>query len=814
MMIVAIPLLNAKPGLANALDPTIKPIHAKESSSRHLVVEQHAQAAEIARITDIQVVPTDQGVDLVLETAQATALTGTLVTEGNQLVVTIPDAQLESGTFVQDDPIEGIVKVEAIAPTANQVQIRITGIETAPTGQIVSNQNGLILSITPPSTAVAIEPIRVVVTAEKQPDTLQNVPISLTAFTAEDIEDADITSLEQVAGSTPNFTAYTPGRNFLLYSVRGLSNFNFLSRDPVAFYIDDVPYDYTGFLDLDLADLEQIEVLRGPQSTLYGRNAEAGVVNIVTRKPTNEPEYGAVVSFGNFNNPDVRLSFSGPIDDDTLFFRLSGNLDRRDGYVYNTLTEAGLDSESGASGRLQLLWTPAENWEVSLNTSVDTYQDGTPPISRLDLDQDPSETDSDVIGFNNLETNSQSLKVVYEDPSWRFTSITARRFSDQEFENDSDGTRLDQLSQFVAIDSTVLSQELRLQSTDTTSPFTWLLGGYYEHRDFNVGEEGFRIGTDFGGPSISVTRAEIDEDTYAIFGQASYRPIDALTLTAGLRYEVFNSTLVEATSESLLGVASFEDEHNNGDEFIPRFAIEYQITPQVMIYGSIARGYRAQGVNFRATTPEQLFFNAERSWNYEVGLRSSWLDDRLTANLTFFHNPIEDYQVPSTDPATGLFGFVDNAEVTINGIEAELRATPIDGLVLSAGFGYLDATYTDYEDPNLGDFDGNNLPYSPDYTFNVAAQYRSPNGIFGRLEVQGFGTTFFNDDNSLDQSPYILVNGRLGYEFDDNQGVYLFANNIFDYRPLTTAASFFGGSLVTATYGAPATYGIQYRARF
>ncbi|MEM9004451.1 MAG: TonB-dependent receptor, partial [Cyanobacteria bacterium P01_F01_bin.86] len=718
------------------------------------------------------------------------------------------------GTFVQDDPIEGIVKVEAIAPTANQVQIRITGIETAPTGQIVSNQNGLILSITPPSTAVAIEPIRVVVTAEKQPDTLQNVPISLTAFTAEDIEDADITSLEQVAGSTPNFTAYTPGRNFLLYSVRGLSNFNFLSRDPVAFYIDDVPYDYTGFLDLDLADLEQIEVLRGPQSTLYGRNAEAGVVNIVTRKPTNEPEYGAVVSFGNFNNPDVRLSFSGPIDDDTLFFRLSGNLDRRDGYVYNTLTEAGLDSESGASGRLQLLWTPAENWEVSLNTSVDTYQDGTPPISRLDLDQDPSETDSDVIGFNNLETNSQSLKVVYEDPSWRFTSITARRFSDQEFENDSDGTRLDQLSQFVAIDSTVLSQELRLQSTDTTSPFTWLLGGYYEHRDFNVGEEGFRIGTDFGGPSISVTRAEIDEDTYAIFGQASYRPIDALTLTAGLRYEVFNSTLVEATSESLLGVASFEDEHNNGDEFIPRFAIEYQITPQVMIYGSIARGYRAQGVNFRATTPEQLFFNAERSWNYEVGLRSSWLDDRLTANLTFFHNPIEDYQVPSTDPATGLFGFVDNAEVTINGIEAELRATPIDGLVLSAGFGYLDATYTDYEDPNLGDFDGNNLPYSPDYTFNVAAQYRSPNGIFGRLEVQGFGTTFFNDDNSLDQSPYILVNGRLGYEFDDNQGVYLFANNIFDYRPLTTAASFFGGSLVTATYGAPATYGIQYRARF
>ncbi|MEM9806086.1 MAG: Plug domain-containing protein [Cyanobacteria bacterium P01_D01_bin.56] len=129
------------------------------------------------------------------------------------------------------------------------------------------------------------ETLRIVVTAEKRPDTVQDIPISITAFTQEDIEDADITSFEDIAGATPNFTAYTPGRNFLLYSVRGLSNFNFLSRDPVAFYIDDVPYDYTGFLDLDLTDLERVEVLRGPQSTLYGRNAEAGVVNVVPANP-------------------------------------------------------------------------------------------------------------------------------------------------------------------------------------------------------------------------------------------------------------------------------------------------------------------------------------------------------------------------------------------------------------------------------------------------------------------------------------------------------------------------------------------------
>ncbi|MBE9062515.1 TonB-dependent receptor [cf. Phormidesmis sp. LEGE 11477] len=247
---------------------------------------------------------------------------------------------------------------------------------------------------------------------------------------------------------------------------------------------------------------------------------------------------------------------------------------------------------------------------------------------------------------------------------------------------------------------------------------------------------------------------------------------------------------------------------------MPRFALEYDATPDIMLYGSASRGYRAQGVNFRATVPEQLFFNEERSWNYEAGIRTSFFQDRLTANLSIFHNPIRDFQVPSTDPATGFFGFVDNADVTINGLEFELRARPVDGLDLTAGLGLIDATYTDYVDPNLGDFTGNRLTYSPDYTLNLAAQYRSGDGLFGRLELQGFGTTFFDDSNTLRQSPFVLVNARAGYEFNERNGFYLFADNLFDFRPFTTQASFFGGSLVTATYGAPASFGVQYRMEF
>ncbi|MEM8807168.1 MAG: TonB-dependent receptor, partial [Cyanobacteria bacterium P01_G01_bin.38] len=783
---------------------------------------QAISQATPAEIVDVQIIEFEDGIDVILETSEGQLSQPVTSAEGNTFTADIPNAVLAGDTFQAENPAAGFALVEVAQLDDQLVRISIVGTEILPDTDIAITQQGLTLSA---FDTVAGEPgalgepadaeaIRILVTAEKQPDDIQDIPISITALTAEEIEDSDITSLEQIAGATPNFTAYTPGRNFILYSVRGLSNFNFLSRDPVAFYIDDVPYDYTGFLDLELTDLERVEVLRGPQSTLYGRNAEAGVVNIVTRRPTNVPEYGFTSAIGNFSSPDLRASASGPLITDKLFYRLSGDFKQRDGFLVNTVTDEDVDFESGGGGRAQLLWAPSENWEVLLNASIDSYRDGTPPISRPDLGQDPSETDINAIGFNNLDTDSQSLRVAYENPSLRFTSITARRFSDQEFENDSDGTSLDQLEQFVSIDSTVFSQEFRLQSPNDEGAFSWLAGAYYEHRDFNVNEEGFRIGADFGGPSESVTQAEINEDTYAVFGQASYRPFDDLTFTAGLRYEFFDSTLDNSETSSLLGVATFDDESNDGDELIPRVAVEYQISPNVMAYGSISRGYRAQGVNFRATVPEQLFFDAEKSWNYEVGLRSSWLNDRLIANLTLFHNPITDYQVPSTDPATGLFGFVDNAGVTINGLEAELRARPIDGLDLIAGFGLLDAEYTDYEDPILGNFDGNTLPYSPEYTFNLAAQYRSLDGIFGRVEVQGFGTTFFNDDNSLRQTPYALVNARLGYEFNEDQGIYVFANNIFDFRPFTTKASFFGGSLITATYGAPATFGIQYRTRF
>ncbi|MEM9007934.1 MAG: TonB-dependent receptor [Cyanobacteria bacterium P01_F01_bin.86] len=461
------------------------------------------------------------------------------------------------------------------------------------------------------------------------------------------------------------------------------------------------------------------------------------------------------------------------------------------------------------------MWTPHEDWEILFNASYDRYDsDG---VVLAAIDDDPFDVAQDVNGSSDLTTNTQSLKVTHSGEPIRFTSITTRRFSNQDLLTDPDQSSL-RTGQFTLdLTSKVFSQEFRLQSPETASEWQWLTGAYYESRSFNTERDGLTFGEDalFGVPGVSSLRfADIDENLFAVFGQASYQSTEALTLTAGLRYETINSTL--DSFERILTIpglpprtlVSFDDVEQDDDIFLPRATVEYRFKPNIMAYGSIARGYRPSGVNFRPDNAGTLTFAGERSWNFELGFKSSWLDDRLGINFAAFYNPVGDYQVVSFDSTSFVPIAIVNADARIAGFELEARATPIDGFDITAGFGLADAHFTDF--PGRPDRDDNALPFAPEFTYNVGLQYRSPSGIFGQLELAGLGRTFFNEDNTLKQDPYAIVNARLGYEFDQ-YGIYLFANNLFDTEYLTLA------SPVTANpaglYGPPATFGVQFRAK-
>jgi len=769
-------------------------------------------------ITGVQISTTDQGLNVVLETDGNKVLTGTTSTEENNLIIDIPNARLqlpESNEFRQENPIEGINSIIITTGDTNSVRVTVSGIDAPPTGQLLDSQQGLTISLTPLSPDVEI-----VVTAEKRPENPQKVPISLTILTQQQIEDADVRSLRDVAALTPNFFTSLGDRSFNFQTIRGLGNSNYLVRDAISFYLDDVPYENIHqFLPGELFDLERVEVLRGPQGTLYGRSSQAGVINIISRPPSNTLEFNVGGGYGNYNQGQAQLSLSDAIIKDELAYRLSFAYNGRDGFTKNTLLDEDANGQLSLYGRGNILWKPSKELSISFNTNVASNQDGDNTFVPI-TQSNPFESQSNIPGSLDVSINAQSLKLAYEGEALNITSITARNDTNLNYQQDTDYTADDLLRSSSRIPSTIWSQEIRLQSPNTAEEFQWLVGGYYQSRSLDlklsteytpaVAALGFPVGTDR-------TDARFDQDTYAIFGQIDFQVIDKVILTAGLRYEKFRDELNRTTSfeDPILGEVPtgtpLNDSVTDGDILLPRFALQYRVTPAVTFYGTVARGYKPGTQNYASQNLSTLVVNPENMWSYELGVKSSWLDNRLTANLALFWSNVDDYQILITD-GTGLSTFIANGGVQTSGVELELAAKPLEGLDLVAGFGYTDATFTQYTNPFIGEnFNGNKLTYAPEFTFNVAVQYRHPTGFFGRVDLQGIGTYFFDDANRLKQDPFALVNTRLGYEWDKG-GLYFYINNLFDTEYITTAFSGFFADL--ASYGDRRTFGFQVRLNF
>ncbi len=780
---------------------------------------QAAPATNIVRVTGVRLNQTQSGLEVILETAGGEPLQGSTSTQENSLIVEIPNAQLQltDGQFRRENPVPEIAAVDVTALNANTVRVVVTGIDGVPEGVIVQRQSGLVLSVT----SVAESPeVEVFVTAQKTPQNPQNVPISLTVLQRQELEDAQVESIRGIAVNTPNFFSRTGDRAFGFQSIRGLGNSNFLTRDAISFYLDDVPIEYAHqFLPGELFDLERVEVLRGPQGTLYGRSSQAGVVNIVSRPPTDFPEIRIGGGYGNFNQRRVQLSVSNSIVPDQLAFRIAGAYRARDGFTRDTNLGEDANAQSALAGRVNLLWTPSSEWNISFNTNVATNRDG--DISFVPItQQDPFTTARNVPGSFDSSINTQSLRVAYEGSNFRFTSISARNYSEASYRNDIDNSLIDLQRNLFEVNSTIWSQELRLQSPDIADRFQWLVGSYFQSRSFNIDPSA--TDTTPIGTSVlrlptgrSETIAEFDQTTYAVFGQVEFNPIDPLTLTAGLRYEKNWDDLMRdrfftrpdgtIISQSLLPTNS----EVSDDVVLPKVAATYRLSPNLAVYGSIARGSKPSTQNFRATDPNLLALRPERSWSYEVGAKSSWFEDLLVANFAAYWTNVSDYQVLIANQ-TRVFQDIANAEVKTNGIELELRAKPITGVELIAGVGTTNARFTNYTNPLTGqNLTGNKLTYAPGYTYNLAAQYRR-NSIFGRLELQSYGTTFFNDTNTFQQDPYTLVNVRVGYE-QPNYGIYFFVNNLFDKRYFNGV---FQGAEPLANYGELRLFGFQVQANF
>jgi iron complex outermembrane receptor protein len=505
---------------------------------------------------------------------------------------------------------------------------------------------------------------------------------------------------------------------------------------------------------------------------LYGKNTEAGVINIITKLPDNEFRGKISGELGEDNKRQAVMNLSGPIIKDNLYLGVAGRYYEKDGYITHAVTGETVDDRQRWSGRVHARWTPGDDLDISFIASRFQYDDGQINMGFTEHGyamygvpaNEDRQVSSNIEGKNDSSDESLALKAAYNiSDAITLTSTTTYREYNDQLEMDWDLSSMtlshsdkdDVYSKF--------SQELRIDSK--SDRLNWLFGLYYDDDDIDT-----YMVFDSDYPSMAyINDRNIYSTSYAAFAHLSYLLTDKFNILAGIRYEKSEFKHEERIYNTTTDTS--------WDDITPKIAFQYRFTPSLMGYASVSKGYRTGGFNMYATDPQYFSYEPEYLWSYEAGFKNTFLDNRISLNGALYYMDISDMQV--TQAISPAEVFVTNAaEATSIGGELELTARITNGLSIMAGLGYTHIEFDKFEDA-LGNYEGNTVPFAPDYTFNIGAQYRHPIGFYARADWVGYGETYFDKENNYSRDPYQLVNAKIGYEAD-NVDVYLYAKNLFD----------------------------------
>ncbi|MEQ8263341.1 TonB-dependent receptor [Pseudohaliea sp.] len=668
----------------------------------------------------------------------------------------------------------------------------------------------------------------VLVTAQKREQRLQDVPMSLSAFTAKDIVESGMVGVQDLAQMTPGLVfAETIGRQTTVPVIRGIAPFGF--GDPTVVMMID---GYTnGFNrsgnNASLVDLERIEILRGPQPTLYGRNAIGGVINYISKKPGDEFRASFRGDAGTRGTYLAQGSVSGPLVEDVLAGGLALGYREFGGFMDNVVTgENDVNEEKDINARATLRFTPGDRLTVDLTADYNEADDaaGDPshvppaffppdPLSLIAVGQgafDFNDFDrtisQDVLGGFDREESTIVLNASYDFGWAELTSITGT--SSQETSIRTDVTRLPGPSPFgeyfdVAIDNDSWSEELRLASTGDGA-LTWLVGAFYfeNQRD--------RLLTFDGNFTIQDTTGEVTN--WALFANVEYALSERWSVIAGLRYDE-EERKEKDNFQALEADSKFE-------EWLPSLSVSYKPSETMHYYATISRGYHAGGPN---SFPSIAFgapatYDPEYVTNYEVGAKGFLLDGKMSFEAALFYMDWEDQQIQNS--FNELVGFIENAggsEVT--GLEFSAQYAPVDALELSLSFSVLDAEYTEFLSPLQAapfglspDLSGNDMIQAPDFSGNLSAQYTLPLGdgwdMRLRADVNHVGERAFDTTNLLIADAYTTLDLYAGVR-SDRLELGVFANNATDEDFLVGGILASVGFPPLLTVGDPSVFGLR-----
>jgi len=636
----------------------------------------------------------------------------------------------------------------------------------------------------------------VTVTAQKSEEDVQKVPISIDVYDELKIKDYSISSLEDIGKFTPNLMFFNTGQQGLTSpSIRGIAASVASYSTPVSLYVDGVPtMSSFGFAD-GLEDIERIEVLKGPQGTLYGKNSEAGVINIITKKPNNETRGKIFTTLGSDGKKEFGVNLSGAIVEDKLYMSASYKHNEKDGFIKHSETGEYINYKESDYGKVNLRYTPTDNLDISLIASKSENDNGA-------LDWAKSGQNDNIIIASNLKGSSTptietiSLNVDYDiDNKTKLKSITTKRIHNDKAIVDNDISALTLRHFYRDYEFDTLSQEIRLEK-DILG--TKIVTGVYldeEKDDLSLIRK-----TTMDPTGANSHPQKLSSKTMSLFVNVIHPINDQWTFTTGIRYDKEEKDIkVEGTNISL---------DNEWENISPKVSLQYEINKESMTYATVAKGYRSGGFNPYASTSNRESYNEESLVSYELGYKAMFLNNRVKFNSAIYYMDIDDMQVQEM-PTPGIVYMVNAASATSKGIEFDIEAMINDEISLFTSAGYNKTTFDKFED-NLGNYSGNYNPYAPKYNFNIGIQYRSASGFYTRADINGYGKTYFDSANTYSQDAYELVDTKVGFEADDYD-IYLYAKNIFDKEHHATNAYFNG---TTTIYNEGREVGISLTYRF
>lgn len=688
-----------------------------------------------------------------------------------------------------------------------------------------------------PSTEMEV----MVVTADFRSSSLEKMPSSITVIDSQKIQDESAQHFEDLLNSIANFNWSGGSSRPKYFQIRGVGEqeqYQGAPNSSVGYIIDDIDLSGIGMVS-SMYDLQQVEVLRGPQGTRYGANALAGLIYLKSNDPTDVFEHGGEVSLGDDDLRTFSGFSSGPLTDSgKLLYRVSMQQHQQNGYHDNLYL--GRDDTNGRdefSGRAKLRWYATDDLQFDLTVLHADFDNGYDVWS---LTNSPTQTTSDQPGVDSQRTTGAGFKATYSGAeNFELTSLTSFANTDHHYSYDGDWANSEYWASKQCNDDNgnlapcqydyfwdktgqrkTASQEFRLSSTEQGRIFAestdWLLGVYA----MNLKEDN-QLYSEYNASPDEVLDSEYEATNYALFGQLDTDLGSNYALSVGLRLERRNSHYSDTNNDNFDPSETMWGGH---------IAVSKVLNDSHNAYVRVARGYKAGGFNM--TLPVELNdkkeFSTETLYNYEIGLKSHWLAGLIDTNLALFYMDRQDQQVAASqqdpDKPQRFILFTENAGSS-NNYGAELDATwyATDNLQVYSSLGWLETAYGDYQyQDKYGtevDLTGRDLAHSPHLTYSLGGTYRANSGWFANLNLSGKSEFYYSDSNESRSEPYTIVNARVGYEASA-WSAYLWGRNLFN-EEYGVRGFYFGNEPDNGwaekqyiRYGDPRQIGVTFNVKF